>query len=120
MVTRGFQLPDRMFVGLVDFKPTTAANADTLGLFRQEPIGSGAVGWMGGRAPDTDSFIAHVRRALGDVGLVLISIEDVAEVATIDAFGTYDRHLLANAKSWRPNTKIGWGTLRFYQSDTLG
>ena len=97
-----------LFIGLVTFE-----KGDDLMSILSE-FAEGAVGWMAGKAQNSDQFTELLKVELAQIGLKLLEVEDIEMIDDLSDVTEFDEHLASNMKIWEPGRMTVWGTLHQY------
>ena len=78
----------------------------------------GAFGWFGVLVRAEDQVSKMISDCLAEIGLRVISVEDIQAVIDMDDIGDVDRHLHENILK-RPvgDPKVVWGTIHIYLAE---
>lgn len=101
----------KLFVGLVSFR----RNGDLLNILPERA--EGASGWQAGRAKNEDQFVLFVQTSLSEIGLEVIEVNDIQELASPEEASELDEHLGDNIRNWEPGKMTVWGTIHIYIGD---
>lgn len=111
----GHAASDKWFIALVDFVRATS-QPDTQNILDADVVG--AVGWMGVLSESEFEVENLIEQCLGEIGLRVISVEDVQQLEAFSDFEEFDEHLAQNIAG-RPegDPAVVWGTIHIYLAE---
>ncbi|WP_133162290.1 hypothetical protein [Hyphococcus luteus] len=102
-------------IALVDFI-RAAKSSDIQNIL--PPDIHGAVGWVGILASKEDEVKTLIRKSFSEIGLHVLSVEDIQQLCDTERFEEFDEHLAENMRL-RPHDDppVVWGTLHMYYGE---